>query len=197
MSSTTPHPQHPGVEALLDYWLHDEPGCAAATDLVDEHLMQCDACGQLLDELIALGDGVRAAFRGGDVLAVTGDAFVRRLAERGLRLREYRLPHNGSVNCTVAPDDDLLVVRLEAPLQGVQRLDVVTELPSEPELPPHTLQDVPFDALHGEVVYLPKITEIRRHPQHTAQVRLLAVDAGGGTRELGRYAFRHRPWPGS
>jgi hypothetical protein len=125
MSNATLHPQHPGVEALLDYWLLDDPAGSAATDAVDEHLMQCEACGQLLDQLVALGDGVRAAFRGGDVEAVTGDAFVRRLAEHGLRLREYRLPHNGSVNCTVAPEDELLVARLEAPLQGVQRLDVV------------------------------------------------------------------------
>jgi len=197
MNGAPSHPRHLGVEALLDYWLHDDPGGGAATDAVDAHLMQCEACGHLLDELIALGNGVRAAFRGGDVRAVTCAAFVRRLAEHGLRLREYRLPHNGSVNCTVAPDDDLLVARLEAPLQGVQRLDVVTELASEPELPPHTLHDVPFDAKDGAVVYLPKLSEIRRRPLHTARVTLLAVDPGGGTRELGRYDFRHRPWPAS
>ena len=87
--------------------------------------MQCDACGQALDELIALGDGVRSAFRAGAVSAVTTSAFVQRLAGQGVRLREYRLPPNGSVNCTVAPDDDLLVSHLEAPLDGVQRLDAV------------------------------------------------------------------------
>lgn len=49
-----------------------------------------------------------------------------------MRIREYRLPPNGSVNCTVAPDDELLVTRLEAPLEGVERLDAVARLSIEP-----------------------------------------------------------------
>ena len=31
------------------------------------------------------------------------DRISARLAAQGLKVREYRLPHNGSVNCTVAP----------------------------------------------------------------------------------------------
>ncbi|WP_298826194.1 hypothetical protein [uncultured Piscinibacter sp.] len=183
--STTPN--HPSVEQLLDYWLDD--GDAASTDAVDEHLMQCEACGALLDGLIALGDGVRAAFRAGAVSAMTSDAFVRRLATQGLQVREYRLPHNGSVNCAVAPGDELLVAHLEAPLQGVARLDAVLELSTEPGVR-HALHDIPFDAHSGEVLYMPKLAEVRRLPAHTAQLTLLAVEPGG-QREVGRYTFRH------
>ena len=71
---------HLSVDALLDYWLHDDAP-AAAVDAVDEHLMQCDACGQVLDELIALGDGVRSAFRAGAVSAVD-DVRLRAAAGR-------------------------------------------------------------------------------------------------------------------
>jgi hypothetical protein len=184
---------HLSVEALLDYWLH-ENASSAAVDAADEHLMQCEACGHALDELIALGEGVRSAFRAGAVSAVTTAAFVRRLAGQGMRVREYRLPVNGSVNCTVAPDDDLLVSYLEAPLEGVQRLDAVTQWSLEPGVE-HRLEDVPFDPQAGEVLYLPKIAAVKELPENTLRVRLLAVESGKA-REIGRYAFFHRPWPG-
>jgi hypothetical protein len=187
---------HPTFEALLDYWLHDSD--AAATDAVDEHLMACEACGQVLDGIVALGEGVRGALVAGAVLAVTSGAYVQRLAAQGRRVREYRLPHNGSVNCTVAPEDELLASRLEAPLQGVARLDLLLELSLEPGVQ-HRLQDIPFDASAGEageVVYLSRIAQVKRMPAHTAQVTLLAVEAGGA-KEVGRYTFRHAPWPGT
>ena len=180
------------LNALLDYWFRDTD--AAATDGVDEHLMQCDTCGTALDELIALGDGVRNAFRAGAVATIVSGTFTQRLAEQGLRLREYRLPHNGSVNCTVAPDDDVLVSHIEAPLQGVQRLDAVMQLSTEPDVQ-HRLHDIPFDPQRGEVHYLPKLAQVRQLPAHTMHLTLLAVESGG-TRELGSYTFNHRPWPG-
>jgi hypothetical protein len=182
---------HLSLEQLLDYWLHDSD--AAATDAADEHLMQCDACGALLDELVALGDAARAAFRAGAVPAAASGAFVRTLAERGVKVREYRLPHNGSVNCTVAPDDELLVSRLEAPLQGVERLDATWQLSLEPGVQ-RTRHDIPFDPRAGEVLFVAKLAEVRRLPEHTMEVTLLAVEPGA-TREIGRYTFRHRPWP--
>jgi hypothetical protein len=62
---------HPSTEVLLDYWRHDAD--PATTDALDEHPMHCDDCGQALDDLIALGAGVRAAFRAGAVSGVTSD----------------------------------------------------------------------------------------------------------------------------
>lgn len=183
---------HPSVATLLDYWLHDSD--AATTDAVDEHLMQCDACGQTLDELAALGDGVRAALRAGAVAVATSGAFVERLAAQGLKVRTYRVPHNGSVNCSVAPEDDLLVSRLQASLQGVDRLDVLVELSTAPGAQ-HRITDIPFDPEAGEVLYVQKLAEVRQLPAHTATVTLLSVGADVA-REVGRYTFRHRPWSG-
>lgn len=157
--------------------------------------MQCDACGQALDALAALGEGIREALRAGAVGAVTSAAFVQRLAGQGLKVREYRLPPGGSVNCSVAPDDELLVSHLELPsLQGVQRLDLHVELSLEPGVR-HERHDIPFDPQAGEVVYVAKLAEVRRRPAHTVLATLLAVDATGA-RELGRYLFRHQPWGG-
>lgn len=184
---------HLPLDVLLDYWLHDSD--PASTDAVDEHLFRCDACGHALDELMALGDGVRAAFRAGAVSAVMSSAFVQRLVAQGMRVREYRLAHNGSVNCTVSPDDELLVGRLEAPLEGVQRLDLVAQLSLGLEVQEQRLEDVPFDPQTGEVLFVPKIAAVKELPVNTMQITLLAV-APGSTREVGRYTLHHRPWLG-
>lgn len=186
---------HPGIDRLLDYWLGDSD--AASTDAVDEHLMQCDACGRTLDELVALGQGIRDALRAGAVGGVMGAAFVQRLAGQGLQVREYRLAPGDSANCSVAPGDDLLVSRLLLPQPlpaGVQRLDLHVESSLEPGIR-HEFHDVPFDPEAGAVLWVNKLAEVRARPAHTARATLLAVD-GSGTRELGRYTFDHRPWAG-
>lgn len=184
---------HLSREALLDYWLRESsPG---DTDAVEEHLMRCDACGEALDELVGLAGGVRAAVRAGEVWAVASPSFAQRAVQEGRRVREYRLAHNGSVNCTVAPDDEMLVTRLAAPLRGVRRLDVA----SETSLAPGQwlrAEDVPFDPEAGEVVWIAKLAQARGLPEQTIRVKLLAVEEGA-TRELGTYVFHHRPWPGS
>ena len=187
---TTPEHLSPGL--LLDYWLRETS--PAATDAVEEHLMACDSCGEVLDELLALAEGVRAATRAGNVWTLTSGALVDRFVQEGLRVREYRLPHNGSVRCTIAPEDDMLVTRLETPLQGVRRLDIASETSLAPGQWQH-VQDVPFDARAGEVVWLARTAQARALPESTIRVRLLAVEEGG-PRELGTYVFRHRPWPG-
>jgi hypothetical protein len=103
------------------------------------------------------------------------------------------VPHNGSVTCSVGPDDDMLVAHLAAPLRDVPRLDAVftySFIPGHEE----RLSDIPFDATTGEVLFAPRLNEVRQHPTHEMLVRLLAVDAAG-EREVGRYAFHHQAVP--
>ena len=178
-------------DALVDYWLGDSD--AAAAEAIDAHLMQCDACGGALDEVMALARGVKEAFAGGAVPSMLSAPFVERLKSAGRRVREYRVPHNGSVVCSVAPEDDLLVSHLSAPLHGVTRLDAVFALSLEPGHESR-LNDIPFDATDGEVLFAPKLAEVRTLPSHEMVVRLLAVDAAG-EREVGHYTFHHRAAP--
>ena len=56
------------------------------------------------------------------------------------------------------------------------------------------LKDIPFDAAGGEVLFAPKLTEVRGLPSHEMVVRLLAVDAAG-EHEVGHYTFRHQAAP--
>jgi hypothetical protein len=183
---------HLSAEALLDYWVGETS--PADTEVAEAHLMRCTACGEALDELIALGDGVRGAVTAGEVWAVTGAALAQRFVDEGRRVREYRLAHNGSVHCTVAPQDEVLVSRMAVPLQGVGRLDLVNEFSLQPGVW-NRMEDIPFDPDSGEVVLLARLARVRQLPEHTMRVKLLAVEPGG-TRELGTYTYQHRPWPG-
>jgi hypothetical protein len=190
-SSTAADGGHLSVDTLLAWWLHETD--AATTEAVDAHLLACDACGEALDGLVALGDGVRAAFKAGLVGAVTTGPFVDRLVGQGVRVREYRLSHNGGVDCTVSPDDELLVAHLAVPsLAGVERLDAVLEISLEPGVE-RRVEDLPFDDGATEVIYLPNLSRVKASPANVHVVRLVAV-AGGVDAELGRYEFRHRPW---
>lgn len=174
-----------GFSALTEYWLDELDEAAEAR--IDEHLFGCQECGAKLDEIIALAGGVRAAFDQGAMQAFVTDAFVKRLAEQNVRVREYRVPRNGSVNCSVAPEDEVLVARLEAPLAGVVRVDAISYLA---QAPPEVFRDILFDPASGEVVITPKIAQIRAMPPHRYRIELVAVDAKG-ERVIGEYTFNH------
>lgn len=177
---------HLSFDAVVEYWLGE---CDDTdTQRADMHLLACDACGTKLDEVIALAQGVHWAFADGLVHTFISDAFVARLLERKVRVREYRVAHNGSVNCSVAPDDDILVGRLEAPLEGVSRVDVaIRRSLADGE---HWMQDVPFDPVRGEVLIAPKLVALRELPTHDMHIRLLACD-DQGRHEIGHYTFHH------
>jgi hypothetical protein len=177
------------LAALVAYWQGElDPEREAA---VEVHIMGCGACAGRLSEVARLGGAVRESYARGHVSAVLSPALVAELADAGVRLREYRVPANGSVHCTVAPDDDLAVARLEASLTGVQRLDVVRIGPGGAVL--ERMEDVPFDAGRGEVTYAPAIQKLRALGDATVRVQL--VDAGAATeRVIAGYEFIHSRW---
>ena len=177
---------HLSFDSLVEYWLGECDD--TETQRADMHLLACDACGTKLDEVVALAQGVRRAFADGLVHTFISDAFVARLLERRVRVREYRVPHNGSANCSVAPEDDILVGRLEAPLEGVSRIDVaIRRSLADGE---HWVHDVPFDAVRGEVLFAPKLDALRELPTHDMHIRLLACD-DLGRHEIGHYTLHH------
>ena len=98
------------------------------------------------------------------------------------------VPVDGSVNCSVSANDDVLIGRMAAPLDGVRRVDAALRMsPSEDETWVH---DVPFDPATGEVVFAPALAQVRQLPSHDLEVRLLAV-AANGSKDIGRYVFHH------
>ncbi|MBO9651911.1 MAG: hypothetical protein J7605_25675 [Variovorax sp.] len=181
---------HLDEQTLLAYWLGETD--EMQTDAIDLHLLGCDPCGRTLDDLVALGDAVRSAFDLGQVHAFVSGAFVQRLVDDGRRVREYRLAHNGSVNCGAAPEDEVLVARIEAPLADVERIDAVLRL-SFAEDAEYRADDIPFEPASGEILMVPKIAIVRGLPAHVLTVRLIA-HANGAQSTLGEYRLNHSPW---
>ncbi len=177
------------LATLAEYWLGDLD--EAGETPMAEHLLGCDRCSAALRNLVDLGAGIRALVGRGVLRTVVSEEFVARLVAGGLRLREYTVARNGSVLCTVAPDDDMVIARLQAPLDGVEQLDLLVFDPAGRET--ERLQDIPFSPAAAAVVLASNVEQLRQLPRTQMRMRLVAVE-GGGQRLLGEYTFDHTPW---
>jgi Putative zinc-finger len=178
---------------LADYWLAALP--APEEEAVEEHLFGCDDCGVRLRDVIALAEGVRDLAREGSLRMVVSDAFLRRAAEEGLRIREYAPPRGGSVQCTVTAEDDILIGRLAANLSGATRVDL--SICDERGIERFRLPDIPVHSGADSIAYQESITSAKAAPSHTMIARLVAFDEAGRERVLGEYTFHHtRSLPG-
>lgn len=177
-----------GLDALLAYWLGEQDD--QNTQAMDLHLLSCDACGIRLDAISAMGQGIRKAFDAGLVRTVIDAGFARRLADRGLRLREYRVQPGGSVACTVTPEDDVVISRLVAPLEGLTRVDLLRA--ATHDQPALRAPDIPFDAASGEVWVVMPAARLRAMPARADRIQLVGV-AAAGEQVIGEYTFNHRP----
>jgi hypothetical protein len=181
------------AELLADYWL--AALAQPEEEAVEEHLLECDRCGVRLREVIALADALRNLAREGSLRMIVSDAFLRRAAEEGLRVREYAPPAGGGVQCTVTAEDNLLFGRLAANLSGVKRVDLC--LCDHLGVEQHRLADIPVHSGAGNIVYQESIALAKGMPTHKMIARLVAVGEGGTETLLGEYTFNHtRSLPG-
>ena len=180
---------------LMDYWLGALP--SEAEDPVEEHLMNCDRCGDRLREVIALADGLRALAQSGSLCVVVSDQFVKHAGNTGQRVRQYAPPQGGSVQCTVSADDDLLIARLAVDLSTAARVDLTWCDPGGAEV--LRMTDIPVRGDAGAVICQQSITFAKASPSNTLIARLVSVDTHGAEQLLGEYAFHHTrtiPGPG-
>jgi hypothetical protein len=178
---------------LADYWLAllAEP----EMDGVEQHLLECDGCGDRLRALIVLCDALRAVSRSGSLRVIVAEEFIQRAVEAGHQVRQYDFAPGQTVHCTIAADDDLLMGRLAADLSGVERVDLSFCGPDGVER--QRMQDIPIRADTGHVILHESAVLGKLSPTTTMIARLLAVEADGGERVLGEYTFRHtRTIPG-
>ena len=182
------HADHPTSD-LLAYWLGelDEAGAEA----VEEHLFRCDACGARLRELILLGGAVRKALLKGEFGTVVTPSFTRRLSAAGVRIREYHLEPGGSVNCTVAPEDDLVISHLRVEVGDVRQIDLIVDDGDGGST--HRSRHIAFNAGTGEVTLIPPVALLRTLGKDRQRMRLMAVDKSS-ERLLGEYTFNHSPY---
>ena len=180
---------------LADYWLGV---LTESEEAIEEHLFMCDECGERLREIIALAHGIRKLAREGSLLMVVSDAFLKRAAEEGLRVREYAPPPGGGVECTVTAQDDLLIARLASNLSDAKRVDLC--ICDQRGVERLRLPDIPFDPAGGSVAFQQPITYAKAAPSETMIARLVSLDDVGGERLLGEYTFNHTrtlPGPGA
>ncbi|HSC07677.1 MAG TPA: zf-HC2 domain-containing protein [Steroidobacteraceae bacterium] len=173
---------------LLAYWLGEMDEIAEAR--LEQHLFGCAECSGRIANLVNLTQAIRQQFREGRLgTTILTARFVQQLKDAGMRVREYHIQPGGSVNCTIAPDDDLVVSHLDAPLQDVGRLDFIIEGASWR----HRLEDIAFDSASGKVVFAPSVAELRKLGVSTHRARLVAVSPGE-ERVIGDYTFKHSPY---
>ncbi len=178
---------------LTDYWLAllAQP----EEDAVEEHLLGCDPCGARLREVIAIVEGIRGLAREGSLRVVVSDEYLKRAAQDGLHIREYTVPSGGSVECTVAAEDDILIGRLAANMHGAKRVDL--SLCDADGNEQYRLPDIPFSSTATSVVLQESINVMKAAPDSKIIARLVAVDDPYHEHLLGEYTFNHtRTMPG-
>jgi hypothetical protein len=176
------------TQSLVAYWLGELDGPAESE--LEEHLFGCATCTERMNGVAYLSEGVRRVMRGGGLRAVLTAPFVKHLQALGLRVREYRMQAGGSVECTVTPQDDLVLAHLHAPLHDVQRLDLIVYDAAHDRST--RVEDVAFDPTADEIVMLPNTEHLRHLTFATLEVKLLAVEPDG-ERVIGEYRFNHSP----
>jgi hypothetical protein len=181
---------------LADYWLASL--AESEEQDVEEHLFACDECGARLREVISLANAIRDLARDGSLLMIVSEAFLKRVTEEGLRVREYAPPAGGSVACTVTAEDDFLIGRLTADLSAAKRVDLcICDKGGTEQV---RLADIPFNSAAGSVTFQQSITYAKAAPSETMIARLVTFDDSGSDRLLGEYTFNHTrtlPGPGA
>ena len=104
-------------------------------------------------ELLRMGDAVCRALLEGHFGGAVSAAFVRRLQEDGLNIREYRPGPVDSVVCTVAPGRRFRRLLATGAARGVRQLDLV--FAGVDGGSPHRSVHIPFDAAAGVVTVVP------------------------------------------
>jgi anti-sigma factor RsiW len=185
---TNPCAEPLSLATLLAYWLGELDDDAERQ--AEEHFFGCAHCSGNLDELATLAGTIRSAFASGILTTVISAAFLERMKQRGMKVREYPVSPGGRAYCTITAADDAVIARLKAPLADAARLDVL-RLDEAGNVNARHI-DVPFDAAAGEVLICPSALAVRTMPAYCETMRLVIVDATG-ERVLGDYVFDHQP----
>ena len=167
-------------DTLVALALGELPGPDA--DAADEHVLACGECAAKLERLVAVGVGARELVREGKTRLATTRRFIEELNREGLVSRTYRLRPGEIVPCAVGASDVYALLRLQAHLRGVRRVDMLRG--------GQRIEDLPMDRERGEVAFAQRSDFIRALPSQDIPLKLVAVD-DAGDRTLGEYTLRH------
>lgn len=182
------HPEGgPDFELLTAYWLGElDP---AAEDALEARLFADPATEERLAAIAALDAGLVALARAGRLRGTLTLDAVTKLRAAGLKVREYTIVPGQVVPCTIA-DEDLMVIRLRGPFEGVSTVDIDLEwrLQGQDErVEPQ--REIPVDVRANEVILSYVGNDIRALPRSGFTYRV-SVD---GERRLGDFHLEHTP----
>jgi hypothetical protein len=191
-----PCPSPIDTPTLVDYWAGLLP--STEENHVEEHLLECDSCGQRLRRIISLADAVKSLAREGSLRMVVSESYLKRAAVSGAQIRRYVLPPGGSVQCTVTETDDLLIGQLTVDLTGARRIDLC--LCDDQGVEHLRLADVPVNTATSTIVYQESATFAKAAPTMTLKMRIVSVDDQGTDHPISEFTFNHTrsiPGPGA
>lgn len=178
---------------LVDYAIGELP--APEQDPLEEHLFTCESCARRLESVYALGTAIATSVGQGPTSAVVSAGLIDTIARKGARVRQYHLVPGGAVACTVAPDDDFVVVHLEGIPEGVIDLAVEVDFLDHAAGASRAThrEGVPVDVTtHASVMLFPA-SLIRTYPRSRWTMNVRGRGAAG-TVDLGPYLMEHTPW---
>jgi hypothetical protein len=189
-----PSAEPPDQDLLLDYL-----GSHLSADVeqrVEEHLFACAHCTSRLQKLQRMRSGVMALMRGGRFSSSVSAALVATASASGLRVRRYHVAPGQTVPCTAGPEDDYVVIALDAELGDAQRVDlsvIRTDRRSGERLA-RVDEDLCFDREEQQIVLLYPGELIRRLPRTTWHMEAAITGPEGDKRRAGPYQLDHTPW---
>lgn len=179
-------PLSPAV--LSEYWLEELD--RQQDEQIEEHLLGCEACSRDLQDLVVLIEAIRRLTRKGILNVVMSAAFLDRLRNDGLNVRQYEVKPGHSVACTITDKDDLVIARLAADLKGARRVDLSRcDVQGIEQMRIH---DIPLITDRNEVILGESTRTLRALGEESMRFRLIAVD-DAEERVLGEYTFNHTP----
>jgi hypothetical protein len=163
---------------------------------VEGHLFACVSCTERLEWLHRFEDSVVVAMRRGlfDVFVTTRT--IERLERAGSVVRKYELSLGDSVNCTIAPSDDMTVITLHTPPRaGVPVALVVTILDHASGHEMRELHPAFQDPTSGDVVIrlAGVIQKALGRVRVTLELRFGDGD-GADAETAGPFEMNHSPW---
>lgn len=162
---------------------------------LEAHYFGCERCARRLASVEAIGAAVARAVRGGAVRASITERVVERLERAGLRLRRYAVGAGEVVPCTVAPNDDFVLIELTSERPGSARafVEVAAHDAAGAALAAERSWETAFDLERGAIRLLFPAEVVRAYPRSrwTMHVRFEAETI----ERVGPFTLEHSPWP--
>jgi hypothetical protein len=167
---------------------------AAGEAALEAHFFSCATCAERLAWLERLEAGVALAMRQGLFDVFVRPETVDRLEREGCVVRKYDLQAGQSVNCTIAPDDDMTVVTLHGPRRPDAPVRLLVELLDHASGQRMNEERPAFqDSASGDVKI--RLAGVSQKSLGHVRVTLNLRFGDGPDAELaGPYELNHTPW---